>query len=165
MKGSELAEKYQTLSIPYVKGDTNGRFTNALIQAMGETGQFALVYSGGALRMDAKIVSNRQYQIGYQYDLATTKDVQKTRLVPNEERRELAVQVTLVDTATKKSRLWSPGYKSRSRLRLCHLRCYSSSHNIDGDLSPLFFTRSTRFYRGSSSVSCYAFTQNAGKKK
>ncbi|MCB1081739.1 MAG: hypothetical protein KDK63_01185 [Chlamydiia bacterium] len=100
--GYHTADQEETLSIPYFKGDSNGLLTEAVIRAVSASGHYVYTHQSGHLRLDGKIVSDEGTHIGYQYDRDPTSGKRIHRLVPNEGRREITVEITLVDSRTEK---------------------------------------------------------------
>jgi voltage-gated potassium channel Kch len=93
-----------SISVPYIAGDETGGLTAALIEELSASGRCRVVRDRGDITFVGKVVSDENRQIGYQYDRPPLElDVQKTRLVPNEERRELTIEFELVERASGKS--------------------------------------------------------------
>lgn len=92
----------ETLSIPYFKGDSDGKLTDTVIQAFTTSGHFVYANHGGHLLLEGKVVSDTNEHIGYQFDRDPISGQRIHRLVPNEGRREITVEFTLVDTRTQK---------------------------------------------------------------
>ncbi len=91
-----------TLSVPYFKGDTNGVLTDTVIKALAASGDFQYTDRGGTLLLEGTIISDANENIGYQFDRDPISGQRIHRLVPNEGRREIIVQITLTDTCTQK---------------------------------------------------------------
>ena len=84
------------ISIPYVMGDQEGKLTDALIKQVSLSGFFH--YQADAhLQLQASILQDQNEQIGYQYDRDPIKGSLIKRLIPNEGRRELVVEISLID--------------------------------------------------------------------
>lgn len=96
-----LSAHYQTVSVPYVKGDLDGLLTDALVKAIGLSNQFTYA-KDGELILEAAIVSDQVNHIGWQYDRDPTSGARENRLVPNEGRLEVAVNLSLVSARTGK---------------------------------------------------------------
>ncbi|MDJ0651410.1 MAG: hypothetical protein QNJ27_00095 [Simkaniaceae bacterium] len=95
-------EREQTLSIPYFKGDTNGALTDSVIKALATSGIFRCIDDTGNLLLEGTILSDTNENIGYQFDRDPISGQRIHRLVPNEGRREITVEILLTDTRTQK---------------------------------------------------------------
>ncbi len=91
-----------TLSIPYFSGDTNGTLTDTVIKVVTSSGDYQYTDHGGALLLEGTIISDSNENIGYQFDRDPISGRRIHRLVPNEGRRELTVQITLTDARSQK---------------------------------------------------------------
>lgn len=83
-----------TISVPYVKGDHQGQFTAALVQALAESGRFDCLHTGGSLTLRASIASDASHAIDWTYK-------EDKHLEPTENRRTLAVTIQLIESATE----------------------------------------------------------------
>ncbi|MBP9841477.1 MAG: LptE family protein [Simkaniaceae bacterium] len=92
--------KGHTLSVPYVKGDIDGALTDELIRQVAILGKYTLVGGEGEYRLEVKIIHDEQNVIGYEYD--HQENQLYNRLVSNEERRLIEVEVTLIDQSSGK---------------------------------------------------------------
>ena len=90
-----------TLEVPYFQGDKNGLLTDAVIQALVSSGNFNIVRTGGGLILEGKVVKDENENIGYQYDRDPTSGRRINRLIPNEGRREVSVEIALVNVHTQ----------------------------------------------------------------
>lgn len=93
-----LADGDHTLAIPYVEGDLDGALTSELVRAVAASGKYTLDGAGSRYRLDVKILKDDHYEIGYEYDTQGTE--QYNRLIVNEERREMTLEVKLTDLET-----------------------------------------------------------------
>jgi hypothetical protein len=89
------------INIPYIKGDHEGVLLSALAQAMGESGAFEYVYSGGNCALSISIISDSDDRIGYRYDRNPTNGTLRDNIVGTENRRTLAATIQLVDENTQ----------------------------------------------------------------
>lgn len=94
---------YPTISVPYFKGDSKGYLTDTVVKALVSSGEFNYANKGGALILEGEIVGDNCEHIGYQYDRHPVSGQRINRLVPNEGRREITVQITLIDSRTQKT--------------------------------------------------------------
>ena len=97
----QLATRYQTIEVPYVAGDQEGFLTDELVKAIGLSNRFTYA-KGGELILQGTIVADQTTHIGWQYDREPTSGVRINRLVPNEGRREVTVQFSLIAARTGK---------------------------------------------------------------
>lgn len=100
--GYHTDEGAQTLSVPYFKGDTNGALTDSVIKALATSGNFHYTDKNGNLLLEGTIISDTNENIGYQFDRDPISGQRIHRLVPNEGRREITVEILLTDTRTQK---------------------------------------------------------------
>lgn len=96
---SLLSRCYSSISIPYVDGDQDGRFTSILVEEVISSGRWRYCNCGGELTLHVRIVRCGRENIGFQFDRNAAN--QKTRrIVPNEGRFFLVVEVKVIETAT-----------------------------------------------------------------
>lgn len=91
-----------TLSVPYFSGDKDGALTDAVIKALALSGKFNYSNHESALTLEGKILQDTCENIGYQYDRNPISGTRKNRLIPNEGRRDIMVQITVIDNFSKK---------------------------------------------------------------
>lgn len=90
-----------TITIPYVKGDADGKLTSALIQHLSSSGYFICVQNGGELLLDVVITADHADRIGYRYDRHGPTGERRRRLVAVENRRTITAMVSVVDSRTQ----------------------------------------------------------------
>lgn len=95
----ELSAYYRTLSVPYIIGDLEGLFTDELVKAVGRSSQFTYSKEGEII-LEGKLTNDQTTHIGWQYDRDPVKGERINRLIPNEGRREVTVQFSLVSVRT-----------------------------------------------------------------
>lgn len=96
----ETARETRTITVPYIKGDAEGIFTNELIRQLSESGYFECVRSGGDFTLSAVLSSDENDKIGYRYDRHGPRGKRRHRLVPDENRRTAVAHVSLIDGRT-----------------------------------------------------------------
>lgn len=101
VENDERSLTFCTLEVPYFQGDKNGLLTDAVIQELASSGDFHIVRSGGALVLEGKVVKDENEHIGYQYDRDPTSGRRINRLIPNEGRREVSVEISVVNSHTQ----------------------------------------------------------------
>ncbi|MCK4934170.1 MAG: hypothetical protein KAR79_01145 [Simkaniaceae bacterium] len=89
-----------SISIPFVKGDLNGKLTEAIIHQITLSGDYRYVADGGDYVLEVDMISDRNEQIGYQYDRHPTSQKLFNRLRPSEGRKEITVGLRLLNTQT-----------------------------------------------------------------
>ncbi len=99
-EAEEVASTVHTITVPYVKGDAEGKLTSELLHQLSASGSFECVKSGGELLLNAVIVSDNVDRIGYRYDRHGKEGKRRHRLVGIENRRELIVEISLIDSRT-----------------------------------------------------------------
>jgi hypothetical protein len=101
LAGPPDSEEVTTLTVPYVQGDSEGQFTDALSKALSSSGAYQVVQNGGSLTLKAAIISSGQDRIGFRYDRKETTGKLEKNLLPSESRRTVVAEVTLIDTCTE----------------------------------------------------------------
>ena len=92
----------KTISVPYFKGDKEGVLTDTVIRALANSSTFTYANRGGSLTLEGKVIADNFEHIGYQYDRHSISGERINRLVPNEGRREISVEITLSDSRSLK---------------------------------------------------------------
>lgn len=92
-----IAQNYSQISVPYIKGDTSGLFTDYLTRELAARGRFN-TKDNSRYKLICKIVRNDKEQIGWRYDRDATNNTRIQRLRPVESQRIMAVEVSLLDT-------------------------------------------------------------------
>lgn len=98
-KNSEKIE----ISIPYIKDDFNGLFTNELIKQVSYCPNISYKYTDADYVLNIKILSKSTKQIGYKYD-RNNQNVRKKNLRPTEGRQIITVNVEMVDAKTNQTK-------------------------------------------------------------
>jgi len=100
-EGSGKPEGVVGISIPYIKGDGEGRLNAELVKALSSSGMFDCVQNGGELILQASIIADGDERIGYRYDRDPTTGKRRDNIIGTENRRSLSVQLTLIDGNTQ----------------------------------------------------------------
>ena len=90
----------RNVSVPYIRGDSDGLLTAALIQALSSSGKFNCVQHDPDLVIDVAIVANNSEKIDYRYEHNHLKGKLVHRLVPVGTRRTIVTHVTLINGHT-----------------------------------------------------------------
>ena len=96
----DAAHDVHTITIPYVKGDSEGMFTNELIRTLSASGYFVCVQNGGEYTLNAVLVQDENERIGYRYDRHGRTGKLRHRLEADENRRSVTAEITLIDSRT-----------------------------------------------------------------
>jgi hypothetical protein len=91
-----------SIAIPVIKGDVDGILRNALVEEFSTSGGYCYKPRDAKYDLVVKIVSNTKDRIGYKYDQQPISGKRIQRLVPNEGRKSVDIDATLVDRFTKK---------------------------------------------------------------
>src|SRR4029079_14864848 len=95
------ANHYQTISIPYIVGDEEGKLTAELIRQMTTSSTLRYVPHGGDLTLEIEIIELGDENIGFRYD-RNKKGHLKNYLIPTETRLNIVVELKVIDNITKK---------------------------------------------------------------
>lgn len=90
----------QTISIPYIQGDVDGKLTAAIIHEIVISGEYVYKDCGGDLILEARIVDETYENIGFRYD-RSRKGRLKHWIIPVEMREGVLLEVQLVLAATE----------------------------------------------------------------
>lgn len=99
-KNSQLST-YETISIPYVKNDADGRMTASLIKVISAESGLQYVKCGGDLTLLVDLLTFENENIGYRYDRKNDGKFRHS-IIPTETRLIVVAQVTLIDSLTAK---------------------------------------------------------------
>ena len=95
----ELLNSYQTVSIPYIIGDTYGEFTAAVIKKVSETTNLSYVNDGGDLILQIKILEIKDENVGFRYE-RNKKGQLIHYIIPTETRLLALGEIQMVDAET-----------------------------------------------------------------
>jgi len=87
---------YQTISIPYIQGDSDGSLTAELVRAFSRNGALSYCPSGGNLYLHATIIECTKENIGYRYQRKRSGKLTKS-IIPIESRLKATVEISLLD--------------------------------------------------------------------
>lgn len=90
-----------TLSVPYVQGDFEGKFTDALIRAISQSGAFEYERTCGRLSLEVAVMNDENERIGFRHDRSNNTNELRKNIIGVENRRTLCATVTLIDSATE----------------------------------------------------------------
>ncbi len=90
-----------TISVPYVQGDYEGKFTDALVRALFQSGAFEYRRSCGRLSLEVVVQNDENERIGFRHDRSNNNNKLRKNIIGVENRRTICAQVTLIDTVTE----------------------------------------------------------------
>ena len=99
-ESEETPQVVRTITVPYAKGDAEGKLTTALIEQLSSSGYFECLHSGGELLLSLVVVSDNLDKIGYRYERHGPTGKRRRHLMPVENRRTVTAQISLIDTRT-----------------------------------------------------------------
>jgi hypothetical protein len=94
-------EEKLALTVPFVKGDIDGKLTDAVIQALSSSGSFTYQGEGGGLLLNIILLSDTDERVGYRYDRNPTTGKRRKNIIGTENRETVNVEVTLTHAATQ----------------------------------------------------------------
>lgn len=94
-----FADKYHTISIPYVEGDRDGSLTASIIRQVSESGDYEYKNCGGAILLKVKVIDVSDENIGFRYDY-NSKGKRITNIIPTETRITAVAEVTVFEAAS-----------------------------------------------------------------
>ncbi|NGX56838.1 MAG: hypothetical protein K1060chlam5_01084 [Candidatus Anoxychlamydiales bacterium] len=100
--GRNEDSKISTVSVPYVKGDFSGLFTQEVIRQISNTPSLTYRYSNADSKLKIAIIDNKVDQIGYKYD-RDKKDQRKKNIRQTESRQTITVNIELMDNKTNET--------------------------------------------------------------
>jgi hypothetical protein len=93
--------KKQTISIPYISGDSDGSLTSCVVEQIEQQGGLKYVPDGGAYTLSVELLDSKSQHIGFRQDpKKLTKG--KHKLIPSETRRKLLAKVEVIDALSQK---------------------------------------------------------------
>ena len=96
-EGDPSSESLTTISVPYIKGDSEGVLNGEIAKALTTSGVFDYAHSAGAWVLEAAIISDGDDRIGFRYDRNPTTGTLRDNIVGTENRRTLGIEFKLID--------------------------------------------------------------------
>lgn len=96
-----IASQYQTISVPFVKGDWNGDLTTTLIESIAQSGSYTYSRCNGALILHVELMEFTDENVGFRYDRKKSGRLRKS-IIPVETRIETTAEVKLVEAGSGK---------------------------------------------------------------
>jgi hypothetical protein len=94
-----FASQYQTISVPFIKGDWNGDMTSTLIEQIAQSGSYTYCRDGGALTLQVCLMEFTDENVGFRYDRNKQGELRKS-IIPVETRIETKAEVKLIEAAS-----------------------------------------------------------------
>jgi hypothetical protein len=89
-----------TISVPYIKGDLEGKLNAQLVHALSASGHFDCVQNGGELILEASITGDGDERIGFRFDRNPQSGELRDNIIGTENRRTIIAVVTVIDPST-----------------------------------------------------------------
>jgi len=99
---SETLDLYETVSIPYIEGDTYGEFTAAVIKKVSQSTNLDYVRDGGDLLLKIKILEIKEENVGFRYE-RKKKGKLVHYIIPTETRLQAIGEIQTLDAETGES--------------------------------------------------------------
>ncbi|GAB4186094.1 MAG: hypothetical protein Tsb0015_03640 [Simkaniaceae bacterium] len=90
--------KVYSIEVPYVRGDIDGRITDAIVREISQCPKLRYVNSSGDLILQVYILSDNVDIIGFQFDRDEITGKRENRLRANEERRSLEIEFSILSS-------------------------------------------------------------------
>lgn len=97
-----FASQYQTISVPFVKGDWNGDLTTTLVESIAQSGSYTYRRCGGALILQVELMEFTDENVGFRHDRKKKREKLRKSIIPVETRIETTAEVKLVEAASGK---------------------------------------------------------------
>lgn len=95
---SDKSAALRNVHIPYVKGDLDGRLTDAIIKEIALSPTLSTGKGNYNHILDIHIKKNKNTHVGYRYDRIESTGELINRLIPIEERKKVILEVAVLDT-------------------------------------------------------------------
>jgi hypothetical protein len=105
-----LVDRYNNISVPYIKDDLEGKLTEAVIKEIVSEGSLHYAMNGGDLVLEAEIVEIEDDNIDFRYDRDSEGAVLK-KVIPTENRLTAKVKMSLMERTSGKC-VWGPVFVS-----------------------------------------------------
>lgn len=100
---SDREQEKTTVTVPLIRGDSDGSFMNAIVHALASSGQFAFRREQGNFLLSVAILSDSDDRIGYRYDRNPVSGKRRKNIVGIENRETIQAEVKLIDTYTQET--------------------------------------------------------------
>lgn len=96
-----MADKYKTITIPFVDGDKSGFLTAELVKQFSHSGVFEYRNNRAELELKIVLLDTNEEHIGYQFYRDENNNVVE-RLSPTEGRSKVLARVSLIESSSGK---------------------------------------------------------------
>jgi hypothetical protein len=103
-----------TISIPYIKGDIEGQLNTELARILSADPHFEYRQNGGMVILEVAVINDGDERIGYRYDRNPSSGKRRQNIVATENRRNLTVEMKLIDSYTQEVLIGPVHVKARS---------------------------------------------------
>ena len=101
-KFCKINDDDKKISIPYVKGDEDGKLTSEIIKQLGFSGIYSYSNDKSNYKLEISVLNNSTEQIGYSYDRDEITGELKKRIIPTKGRKLIKINVQIIDTKKNK---------------------------------------------------------------
>lgn len=85
------------VAIPYIKGDGDGRLTDAIVNRIATSPRFSIKRDDAHYTLDIRLKKNKNSHVGYRYNRRESTGDLINRLIPIEERKKIVLEVSILD--------------------------------------------------------------------
>ncbi|MBS0605334.1 MAG: hypothetical protein KF898_02520 [Parachlamydiales bacterium] len=103
-----------TISVPYIRGDIEGQLNTELVRVLSNDPHFEYRQNGGMVVLEVAVVNDGDERIGYRYDRNPSTGKRRQNIVGTENRRNLTVEVKLIDSYTEETIIGPVHVKARA---------------------------------------------------
>lgn len=94
-----VSASYPTITVPSIKGDSNGDLTSSVVKEISSSGCFEYRQAGAAAILQIALVDLDEDNIGFRYDRHKHGNIRRT-IIPTETRLTGTVEVTLIEACS-----------------------------------------------------------------
>ncbi len=90
-----FAVSHPSITVPFIKGDEDGLFTNEVVRALASSGVADVRFSGGEYRLEISILQEGKEIVGFRKDRQKVNGKTKKNMFACEARKIVSVEATL----------------------------------------------------------------------
>ena len=94
-----LLSQYDTVCVPYIEGDHDGRLTEALVKNLEISGAIKYCHKDADVILKIKLLDFREENIGFRYD-CNKEGTLTDNVIPSETRLTVLAEVTAIDSCS-----------------------------------------------------------------
>ncbi len=110
----KLSEGPVTITVPYIRGDIEGQLNTELARILSSDPHFELRQNGGKVTLEVAVINDGNERIGYRYDRNPSSGKRRQNIIATESRRNLTVEVKLIDSYTHETIIGPVQVKARA---------------------------------------------------